>query len=115
MLPSLSAARPCGPDAAVFSGYSLISPDFGSKRPSLFANCPVYHNAPSGATAGSCGREFGVGTSYSRIVTLASFVSGRDIQKTRNGRTDKRGILRNMKTTLHLLNVRYPRPLLREA
>src|SRR2546425_6602089 len=86
MLPSLSAASPCGPEPGVFNGYSLISPVFGSSRPSLFASCPVYHNALSGATAGSCGREFGVGTSYSLMVTLASLVTGRAAQKTNNGK-----------------------------
>src|SRR6266567_8291771 len=90
MLPSLSAASPCGPESGVFNGYSLISPDFGSSRPSLFANCPVYHNAPSGATAGSCGREFGVGTSYSRMVTLTSLDTGRATQKTNNGKRKRK-------------------------
>src|SRR5437870_5449671 len=70
MLPSLSATKPCGPEPGVFSGYSLNSPLFGSSRPSLFASCPVYQSEPSGATAGSCGRDFGVGTSNSLIVTL---------------------------------------------
>jgi hypothetical protein len=46
---------------------------FSSLRiePNLFAACPVYHSEPSGASAGSCGRDFGVGTSYSRICTLS--------------------------------------------
>src|SRR6266542_4960953 len=72
MLPSLSAASPCGPEPGVFNGYSLISPDFGSSRPNLFANWPVYQSAPSGATSGSCGRESGVGTSHSRMTTFRS-------------------------------------------
>ena len=33
---------------------------------------PVYHNESSGPTAGSCGREFGVGTSHSCIRTFTS-------------------------------------------
>src|SRR5215471_9875874 len=70
MFPSLSATNPCGPEFAVFNGYSLNSPVFGSSRPSLFAPCPVYQSAPSGASAGSCGRDLGVGTSYSLIGTL---------------------------------------------
>ena len=69
MLPSLSATSPCGPELGVFKGYSLNSPVFGSSRPNLFAPCPVYQSEPSGATAGSCGRDFGVGTSYSWICT----------------------------------------------
>src|SRR5437660_7936047 len=71
MLPSLSATNPCGPELGVFSGYSLNSPVFGSNRPSLFAPCPVYQSEPSGASAGSCGRDFGVGTSYSLISTFS--------------------------------------------
>src|SRR5439155_13974386 len=93
ILPSLSAARPCGPESGVFNEYSLISPDFGSKRPSLFANCPVYHSAPSEATAGSCGREFGVGTSYSRITTptsVLSLLTGRDTQTANIGMRKRR-------------------------
>src|SRR5579864_8917700 len=70
MLPSLSATRPCGPDPAVFNGYSLKAPVLGSRRPSLLAPWPVYHSEPSGASAGSCGRDFGVGTSYSLICTF---------------------------------------------
>src|SRR6266498_4723471 len=102
MLPSLSAARPCGPEPSVFSGYSLISPVFGSSLPSLFANWPVYHSAPSAATAGSCGREFGVGTSYSRMVTLRSLVIGRDAQKMSKGTREKRRILFSMTDNLLL-------------
>lgn len=71
MLPFLSATKPCGPEPGVFSGYSLNSPVLGSSRPSLFAPCPVYQRAPSGASAGSCGRDFGVGTSYSVIFTVS--------------------------------------------
>src|SRR5882724_7182923 len=71
MLPFLSATSPCGPELGVFKGYSLNSPVFGSSRPSLFAPCPVYQSEPSGASAGSCGRDFGVGTSYSLICTFS--------------------------------------------
>src|SRR5579864_4382867 len=71
MLPCESATRPWGPEPGVFSGYSLKAPVEGSRRPSLLAPCPVYQSAPSGARAGSCGRDFGVGTSYSLIVTLS--------------------------------------------
>src|SRR5882762_4877316 len=70
MLPSLSATKPWGPESRVFSGYSLNSPVFGSSRPSLFAPWPVYQSEPSGASAGSCGRDRGVGTSYSWICTF---------------------------------------------
>src|SRR5579863_2462766 len=70
MLPSLSATSPCAPELGVFKGYSLNSPVFGSSRPNLFAPCPVYQSEPSGASAGSCGRDFGVGTSYSWIGTF---------------------------------------------
>src|ERR1019366_6315348 len=71
MFPSLSATRPCGPDFGVFKGYSLNSPVLGSSRPNLFTPCPVYQSEPSGATAGSCGLDFGVGTSYSWIRTFS--------------------------------------------
>src|SRR5215475_15025073 len=71
ILPCWSATSPCGPDSGVFSGYSLNSPVLGSRRPSLLAICPVYQSEPSGATAGSCGRELGVGTSHSLIETFA--------------------------------------------
>src|SRR5438309_12082093 len=70
MLPSLSATSPCGPELGVFKGYSLNSPVFGSSRPSLFAPWPVYQSEPSGASAGSCGRDRAVGTSYSLICTF---------------------------------------------
>src|SRR5215470_13846751 len=70
MLPSLSATSPWGPELGVFSGYSLKVPVLGSSRPNLFAPCPVYQSAPSGASAGSCGRDFAVGTSYSLIDTF---------------------------------------------
>src|SRR5215470_2988602 len=70
MLPSLSATSPWGPELGVFSGYSLKVPVFGSSLPSLFAPCPVYQSAPSGASAGSCGRDFAVGTSYSLMGTF---------------------------------------------
>src|SRR5437879_12420927 len=70
MFPSRSATSPCGPDPGVLRGNSLICPVFGSKRPSLFAIWPVYHSDPSGATAGSCGLELGVGTSHSLMETL---------------------------------------------
>src|ERR1700680_342537 len=71
MFPSLSATSPCGPELGVFKEYSLNSPVFGSRRPSLFAACPVYQSEPSGATAGSCGLDFGVGTSYSWMRTFS--------------------------------------------
>src|SRR5438876_2694114 len=71
MLPSLSATKPWGPESRVFSGYSLNSPVFGSSRPSLFVAWPVYQSEPSGAKAGSCGRDRGVGTSYSLICTFS--------------------------------------------
>src|SRR5229473_7537 len=71
MFPSLSATSPCGPELGVLRGYSLNSPVFGSSRPNLFAPCPVYQSEPSGATAGSWGRDFGVGTSYSWISTFS--------------------------------------------
>src|ERR1700758_1581341 len=69
IFPSWSATNPCGPESAVFNGNSLNCPVFGSKRPSLLAIWPVYQRAPSGAAAGSWGREWGVGTSHSLIVT----------------------------------------------
>src|ERR1700689_346270 len=72
MLPSLSETSPCGPELGVFKGYSLNSPVVGSSRPSLFAAWPVYQSDPSGASAGSCGRDFGVGTSYSWICTFST-------------------------------------------
>src|SRR6266498_5305165 len=104
MLPSLSAASPCGPEPGVFNGYSFMSPVFGSSRPSLFASCPVYHKELSGATAGSCGREFGVGTSNSRIVTFTSLVTGRAAQKTNNGkRKRKTNFLTITKCLRHLI------------
>ena len=68
MLPSLSGVSPCGPD---FGGslYSLNCSVLGSKCPSTLAICPEYHTVPSGANIGSCGREPGVGTIHSLIVT----------------------------------------------
>src|SRR5215471_21458217 len=81
MLPFLSATSPCGPDSGVFSGYSLNSPVFGSRRPSLLAICPVYQREPSGARAGSCGRELGVGTSHSLMETLGGRAIRMDTQK----------------------------------
>src|SRR5215831_3279002 len=70
ILPSRSATSPCGPESGVFNGYSLNWPVFGSRRPNLLAVCPVYQSEPSGASAGSCGRDLGVGTSHSLMVTL---------------------------------------------
>src|SRR5262249_9814223 len=67
MLPSLSSVRPCGPVCGVLSGYSLIAPVLGSRRPSLPDSCPVYQIAPSLVASGSCGREPGVGTCQSLI------------------------------------------------
>src|SRR5215204_4687937 len=69
MLPALSSVRPWGPEAGVFSVYSLICPVFGSSLPSTFTIWPVYQMVPSDAASGSCGRDFGVGTSHSRIMT----------------------------------------------
>src|SRR5437868_4795623 len=69
MLPCSSATSPCGPELGVLSGYSLNLPVLGSRRPSLLAACSVVHRAPSGATAGSCGRALAVGTSNSRMGT----------------------------------------------
>src|SRR5579864_5717992 len=71
IFPSRSATRPCGPEPGVFNGYSLNWPVLGSRRPSLLAPCPVYQSEPSGANAGSCGRDLGVGTSYSLIDTVS--------------------------------------------
>src|SRR5947208_7698762 len=70
MLPCESATKPCGPDPAVLSGNSLNFCVAGSSLPNLLAACPVYQSDPSGATAGSCGRELGVGTSNSLIDTF---------------------------------------------
>ncbi len=50
----------------------MIFPVTGSKRPSLFAIWPVYQSEPSGATAGSCGRDLGVGTSNSLMDTFGA-------------------------------------------
>src|SRR6266550_7041384 len=69
MFPALSSTRPCGPDAGVFSLNSLNCCVLGSNRPSTFAFMPVYQIDPSDAASGSCGREFGVGTSHSLNVT----------------------------------------------
>src|SRR5579864_8316206 len=98
MLPSLSATRPCGPVLGVFRGYSLNSPVFGSSLPSLLAAWPVYQSEPSGASAGSCGRDLGVGTSYSLIVTLsvptaASAVTAAIIVKMQTLGRDMAGLL----------------------
>src|SRR5215469_8667456 len=71
ILPCGSATRPCGPELGVVSGNSLNFPVAGSSLPSLFAACPVYQSDPSGATAGSWGRDLGVGTSNSLIETCA--------------------------------------------
>src|SRR5205814_6160960 len=72
ILPSASAANPCGPDDGVLRGNSLNLPLTGSSRPNLLAACPVYQSDATGATAGSCGRDPGAGTSNSRIVTRGS-------------------------------------------
>src|SRR5579864_1987739 len=101
MLPSLSATRPCGPDLGVLSGYSLNSPVFGSRRPSLLAAMPVYQREPSGARAGSCGRECGVGTSYSliwtvRVCTAANAVNTTVRTRTQSLRMAMAGLLREI-------------------
>src|SRR5262249_46961208 len=75
MFPSRSATNPCAPESGVLSGNSLMVPVFGSRRPSLFAICPVYQREPSGASAGSCGREFAVGRSNSLIDTFAGLAA----------------------------------------
>src|SRR5712692_5565096 len=72
MFPFASATSPCGPESSIFSTYSLKAPLAGSNRPSLFCNCSVNHNEPSGAIAGSCGCAPLVGTSHSLIVTFNS-------------------------------------------
>src|SRR5215468_3732959 len=77
MFPSWSATNPCAPESGVLSGNSLMVPVFGSRRPSLFAICPVYQREPSGASAGSCGREFAVGRSNSLIDTFAGLVAAK--------------------------------------
>src|SRR5215813_9137504 len=75
IFPSWSATNPCAPESGVLSGNSLMVPVFGSRRPSLFAICPVYQSEPSGASAGSCGREFAVGRSNSLIDTFAGLAA----------------------------------------
>src|SRR6516165_6047569 len=70
MLPSLSSIRPCGP-AGLGNVYSRSSPLWGSRRPSLFANCPDHQIEPSGIASGSWGREPGVGVSHARNSTFA--------------------------------------------
>src|SRR4029453_5130132 len=62
---------PCGAECGTLSVYSLTSLVFGSTRPSLLVICPVYQIEPSGAVAGSCGREPGVATGQSLIATCA--------------------------------------------
>src|SRR5271167_3190935 len=69
IFPSLSGTSPYGPDDGVFKGYSLNCCVLGSNRPSTFAICPVYHTEPSGANAGSWGRDPAVGTCHSLIET----------------------------------------------
>src|SRR5882724_6372943 len=70
MLPFASSTRPCGPEWAVFNGYSLILPVLGSTRPSTLAIWPVYQSDPSLVAKGSCGREPGVGTCHALIETV---------------------------------------------
>lgn len=65
-------------------GNSLIWPVFGSSRPKLFAICPVYQREPSGASAGSCGRELGVGRSNSLMETLAVLAASKSAPATTN-------------------------------
>src|SRR5690242_19307964 len=55
-------------------------PVAGSSLPNRLLCWPVHQSEPSGATAGSCGPELGVGTLHSRIVTsgaLAGLPAGR--------------------------------------
>src|SRR2546430_971025 len=82
MFPCLSATRPCGPDSGVLSGYSRNCPVFGSSRPSLLAMCSVTQSAPSGLTAGSCGRALGVGTSYSLMDTFSAPIEASSVAVT---------------------------------
>src|SRR6266536_2684985 len=82
MFPCLSATRPCGPESGVLSGYSRNCPVFGSSRPSLLAICSVTQSAPSGLTAGSCGRALGVGTSYSLMDTFSAPIEASSIAVT---------------------------------
>jgi hypothetical protein len=58
--------------ATIAAFAALGPPVFGSSRPSLFAACPVYQSEPSGASAGPCGRDLGVGTSYSLICAVSA-------------------------------------------
>src|ERR1700730_17224348 len=69
-LPSLSNARPWGPDPGVFAGYSLNSPVLGSNRPRTLANMPVHQIVPPGPGSGSWGREPRLGTAHSLIDTV---------------------------------------------
>src|SRR5260370_41772518 len=114
MSPSLSATKPCGPELGVVRGYSLNFPVFGSSRPSLFAPCPVYQSEPSGARAGSCGRDFGVGTSYSLICTVSgpaapnTTIAATSVNKDRL-RGDMAGLLRRKLYSLaRILSIRTP-------
>src|SRR5438309_11411044 len=52
---------------------------FGSSRPSLLAICSVTQSAPSGLTAGSCGRALGVGMSYSLMDTFSAPVEASSV------------------------------------
>src|SRR5690348_16183982 len=81
MLPPLSATSPWGPTpygsqrevfVAGLSGYDLNTPVAGSNRPSVLSACPVYQTDPSGATAGSCGRDPGVGSAHSVMTASTS-------------------------------------------
>src|SRR5574341_2059910 len=72
MFPPLSAVSPCGPDSGTLRGYSRIFPVFGSSRPMALDCIAVYQSAPSGETAGSWGKEPGVGRSHSWIRTVAA-------------------------------------------
>src|SRR5919108_4701965 len=69
ILPWPSATKPCGPDPGVF-GRKLFE-CAGSRIQSAQFVCCLSGNQsdPSGATAGSCGRDLGVGTSNSLIDT----------------------------------------------
>jgi len=51
--------------------------------PGLLAPCLVYESAPCGASAGSCGLDFAVGTSYSLVRTMQRSGRASDSQRQR--------------------------------
>ena len=66
MLPSRSSCRPCGPECAVLSGNSLISPVFGSTPAEHIGQLARCTRASRRLRAnGSCGRDPGVGACHS--------------------------------------------------